>query len=121
MHGACIERVLLHGCAGTRRLLERLRPETLTFFNCTREANGPFVAEAHNILRNLWPQARYVGQKLLARGVDIDPDAVHAAYHHVVQAPLESFLIDIVLILSHPDRFRIDLTNSAMLHKPAAD
>src|SRR5688500_16030138 len=48
-------------------------------------------------------------QEPRARGVELDADAVDAAFHHVIELLAESGLRYVVLILADADAFRIDL------------
>ena len=57
-----------------------------------------------------------------ARRVQLDADRVHAAHDGIVQALLESRLVDIVLVLSHADGARIDFHElRERVHEPPAD
>ena len=54
-------------------------------------------------------QPRYVGEDVFRGRVDVDPDAVDAAFDDDLQSVAEFRLVDAVLILSHADRLGIDL------------
>src|SRR6185437_16083675 len=49
------------------------------------------------------------GQQRGGGGVDVDADAVHAVLHDGVEGAAELRLRQVVLILPHADRLRIDL------------
>ena len=57
----------------------------------------------------LRPQTGHVGQQFLAGLVQLDPDAVDATHDDVIEGLFQRGLIDIVLVLTHSDRFRVDL------------
>ncbi len=68
-----------------------------------------FVAILHDVDRGALGDSGHVAQQRPRGGVQIDADAVDAAFDHRLQRLLQIALIDIVLILADADRFGIDL------------
>ncbi len=66
------------------------------------------IAPGDDILRHHARQASNAGQQRHGSGIQIDTDGVHAVFHHRIQLARQLRLANIVLILAHADRFRID-------------
>ena len=80
-----------------------------------------FRTVADNVRSQRAANAGDVGQQLAAGGVQFHPDSIHAGGDGLVQRCRQFFLIDIMLVLPHPDGLRIDLYQfSKRIHKPAA-
>ena len=66
--------------------------------------------------------AANIAQQLAAGSVQFHAHAVDAADHYVFEALLQHFLVDIVLVLSHPDAFRVYLDQLAQrVHQAPSD
>ena len=74
----------------SRRLLERLRPEARHRRQLHARAETPvLVAVLDDLLRRPLGDARHVAQQRPRRRIQIDADAVHAAFHRRFQALLQ--------------------------------
>ena len=74
-----------------------------------RAETAVFIAELDDLLRGAFGDAGDVAQQRPGRGVEIDADAVDAAFDHGLERFVQLALIDIVLILADADRLGIDL------------
>jgi hypothetical protein len=75
-----------------------------------RERKAPFSSRySGDVLRHGAADPGHVGEERGGGGVHLHADPVHAALHRLVEAPLQLRLRDVVLVLPHPDRLRIDL------------
>ena len=100
----------LHPEAG--HLLERL----------ARRERAVLVPPGDDLARQGRPEAGDVGEERGARRVQLDADGVHAAHDGVVQGLLEFRLVDVVLVLPHADRLRVDLDQLGQrVGQPPAD
>ena len=76
----------------------------------------------NNILCQLRTQTRHISQQMLACSVEVDPNLVDTAFNYLVKAFPELALIDIMLVLTHTDRFRINLNQLGQgVGQPPAD
>ena len=67
------------------------------------------VAMRDDALRDRCIEAGHSREQRHRRGVHVDAHRIHAVLDDRVQAARETALIDVVLVLAHADRFRIDL------------
>ncbi len=74
-----------------------------------RAESPALVAQGNDRLRQRRSDPGDVGEERRRRGVHLDPDAIDAAGHDLVEARLEPRLVHVVLILSHADGLGIDL------------
>ncbi len=65
------------------------------------------IAKRDDALRQLVADSRYVLQQIDGSAIQIHADAVHAGFNRGGEAALQLLLIDVVLILSDADRFRL--------------
>ncbi|OQA37582.1 MAG: hypothetical protein BWY56_00833 [Acidobacteria bacterium ADurb.Bin340] len=61
------------------------------------------VAVLHDVLGQGVADARHIAEQAVGGRVEVHPHAVHAGFHHIVQALLEGRLVHIVLVLAHAD------------------
>ncbi|MNY47719.1 hypothetical protein D3C86_1830070 [compost metagenome] len=54
-------------------------------------------------------QPGHAGEQRDGRGVQIHANGVHAVFHYRIQLTRQLGLADVMLVLTHTDRFRIDL------------
>ena len=80
------------------------------------------VPVRHDGVGQTGSQAGNVGQQLRAGGVQLHPHLVDATGHHIVQALLQSLLINVVLVLAHTDGLGVDLDQFGQgVHEPTTD
>ena len=53
-------------------------------------------------------ESRYIHQKLLAGCIYFDADTIDGAGNNIIETTLESALVDIMLVLSDANRFRVE-------------
>ena len=111
MDGGHIERVLAAADAQeARRLFEGLGSDAGHCAELHARAEAAvLVAELDDLQRGALVDAGHVAQQRPGRGVQIDADAVDAAFDDGFERLLQLALIDIVLILADADGFGIDL------------
>ena len=66
------------------------------------------ISISNDVLCQDRSQAGNRGEQLEARSVDLYADTVDAAFHHIFQALFQGGLINIVLVLSDTNDFRIE-------------
>src|SRR5947208_892066 len=94
----------------SRSLLKRLITESFDFPKLrTRFEEAVLVPIRHDVLRKFVTYTGYVLQQISRGRIEIDTHAVHTGFNYRAQASLQFSLIDIMLILSDADRFRICL------------
>ena len=55
-------------------------------------------------------------------GIDFNAHGVHTAHDHIIQAPFQFALIDIMLVLANPDGLRVDLYQfRKRIHQASSD
>ncbi len=86
-----------------RRLFERLAAQRGTFLRPSRDVKGPFSSRNEVMFRASLGRGRTHTKQMRRGRVDLDPDTVHAAHHHIVEAAPKMPLIDIVLVLADAD------------------
>ena len=124
MHRRVVQRIVAVGnTQETSTLLESLRSHPGHLQEVAprgkRSVLGTIV---HNVPGQLGPQAGDVGQQVPAGRVHIHADQIHTAFHRLVQRLLQGSLIDIVLILPHPDGLRVNLHQLGQrVHQAATD
>ena len=67
------------------------------------------IAKLDDLLRGALIDAGHVAQQRPGRGVEVHAHPVDAAFDHRLQRFVQMALVDVMLILAHADRFRIDL------------
>ena len=93
----------------TGALLEGFRPQTRHAEQLLPVGKRAVaVAPTHHRLRHVFGQARHLAQQRHTGGVQVHPHRVHAVLHHRVQAAAEFKRVDVVLVLAHANRFRIN-------------
>ena len=68
-----------------------------------------FLPIGDDVLRRRRADAREVGKERTRGGVEVDADGVHAVLDHPAERLVQAGLLHIVLILTDPDRARLDL------------
>ena len=124
MHGASVKRIFSvpdaqeAGC-----LLKGLWPEARDLPELLpRPERAVVISEFDDFFCKLRAQSRYIGEQFFAGGIHLNPHAVHAADHDVIEAPLQGRLVDIVLVLSDADRLRVYFHQFRKgVHQPSAD
>src|SRR5437899_9189052 len=94
----------------SRSLLKRLITESFDFPKLrTRFEEAVLVPIRHDVLRKFVTYTGYVLQQINRSRIEIDTHSVHTGFNYRAQASLQFSLIDIMLILSDADRFRVCL------------
>src|SRR5438034_10407136 len=124
MHGGVVERIdPTANPEESGGLLERLRPELrhLPEVVSTPE-HSVRIAMGHDVPGHRRGESRHVAEQLFRGRVHVDADVIHATLYRLLQLPLQQPLIDVVLVLAHADRLRIDLHElRERILKPASD
>ena len=124
MHGGVVERIdPTANPEESGGLLERLRPELrhLPEVVSTPE-HSVRIAMGHDVPGHRRGESRHVAEQLFRGRVHVDADVIHATLYRLLQLPLQQPLIDVVLVLAHADRLRIDLHQlRERILKPASD
>src|SRR5260370_1843245 len=94
----------------SRSLLKRLITETFDFTKLSPGSDQAVLTTIrHHVLRELVANAGYVLQQIQRRGIEFDTYPVHTRFNHGRKAALQFPLVDIMLILTNADRFRLRL------------
>ncbi len=111
VHGGRVERIVAGANSQeARRLLERLRPQSRHGLELVaRLERAVRVPVGHDVLGERRRQARDPRQQRSGRRVHVDADGVDAVLDHGVELARELGLADVVLVLAHADRLRVDL------------
>ena len=70
---------------------------------CALAESTVLIAEGDYVERSPFRHSGYVAQQRPGGSIQIHPHTVDAAFHHRLQRLLQLPLIDVVLILPHPD------------------
>ena len=103
-----------------RALLEGPGPELRNFLQRLPRRDSVLLPVGNNVLCQGGADACHMAQQLRRGRGDLHADLVHALLHHAVQRVGQFILLQVVLILSHTDRLRIDLHQfcQRILHPP---
>ena len=103
---------------GVRAVRDAQEPRTLLEAHRTEQRNALQVVAVRKeavrlAVRDDFPshaaaEPRDARKQLDARRIDVDADEIHAVFDHGVETPLEFPRIDVVLVLTDPDRLRVD-------------
>ena len=110
MHGRRVERVgAVHDAEEAGRLLERAIADTRHLQDVAPIAKRTvLVAEGDDVLGDGVGEAGDARQQRHRRRVDVGADRVDTIFHNGVELARELQLADVMLILPHTDRLRID-------------
>ena len=111
MHTSQVERVVaIANAQKTGGLLEGLGAQARDIKQLPAILEGPVgIAPAHDAGRDRSRKSGHARQQGCRSGVQIDADRVHAVFDHRVEHPGQLALVDIMLVLTDTDAFRIDL------------
>ena len=111
MHGRLIEGLGSSPDAQeSRALLESLGSESRDLKKLFSIAEGSVLLAVRNdVFGHRLADARYIGQKREGSRVKIHADSVDTLFHDAGEGAVQLFLVHVVLILAHADRFGIDL------------
>ena len=124
MDGGGIERMRAGGDAEEPRgLFEGFVAKAWHLFQCLARREGAVRgAVGDDVFSERSIEAGNVLQQFFRGGVELDTDGIHGADDGVIERGFERALIDIVLVLSDADGFRIDLHQlGERVHESAAD
>ena len=107
----------------TGTLLEGLVAQTFHFLqSLTVGKSAVLVAVLHYLVGQRGTDAADIAEQFTAGGIQFHADAVDAALHHIAQAGGQHLLVDIMLVLPHPDALGVDLHQFGEgVHQTAAD
>ena len=111
MHTGAVQQVVRVGNPEeSRALFKRFRPQFGHLFELGAAGEcAVFLPVGHDVFGNCARKPCHISQKRRRRSIQVNPNPVYAVLNHTGQRLIQPLLGHVMLVLSHTDRFRVDL------------